>query len=252
MQTRPLIPARIRVLQTTLLVACGLLTFALLSFPFTLRPTSVTVDVGDVAPRDLQAPRDIEYVSEVRTEEARQAAERSVPPVYAPVESSIARQQIERMRTVLQYITLVRDDPHSTPEQKKADLAAISDIHLSEAVIQQIFALPAARWDAVQQEALSVLEQIMRNAVRLDNLDSIQRGIITRVSLSFPEDQARLVADLVLAFIVPNSLYSAELTDAARQTARDGVEPYVQRYKAGETVVAGGQIFPLIRFAMPQ
>jgi putative nucleotidyltransferase with HDIG domain len=242
MQNRPLVPARIRFLQTTLLVACGLLTFALLSFPFTLRPTSVAVDVGDVAPRDLQAPKDIEYVSEVRTEEARQAAERSVQPVYAPVESSIARQQIERMRTVLQYITLVRDDPNSTPEQKQADLAAISDIHLSEAVMQQIFALPAARWDAVQQEALSVLEQIMRNAVRVDNLDTIQRGIITRVSLSFPEDQARLVGDLVLAFIVPNSLYSAELTDTARQTARERVEPFVQRYKAGETVVAGGQI----------
>src|SRR5512146_2894146 len=115
MQNRILIPARIRFLQTTLLVASGLLTFALLTFPFSLRPSSVTVDVGDVAPRDLQAPRDVEYVSEVRTEDARLTAERAVQPVYAPPDPAIARQQIERMRTVLQYVSLVREDPNSTP-----------------------------------------------------------------------------------------------------------------------------------------
>jgi putative nucleotidyltransferase with HDIG domain len=176
MQNRPLIPARIRILQTTLLLASGLLTFALLTFPFSLRPTSVTVDVGDVAPRDLQAPRDVEYVSEVLTEEARQGAERAVQPVYAPPDPAIARQQIERMRTVLQYITLIREDPNATPEQKQSDLAAISDIRLDPEIVPQILELPAVRWEAVKQEALNVLE------------------------------------------------------------------PYVQRYKAGETIVAGGQV----------
>jgi putative nucleotidyltransferase with HDIG domain len=225
-----------------LLLASGLLTFALLTIPFSLRPTSVTVDVGDVAPRDLQAPRDVEYVSSVRTDEARQSAESAVQPVFAPPDPAIARQQIERLRTVLQYITLVRNDPNSTIEQKQNDLAAISDIRLDPDTVQQILALPAARWDALQQEALSVLEQVMRSAIREDNLETMQRGIITRVSLSFPEDQADLVARIVLAFVAPNSLYNQDLTQAARDSARESIEPVVQRYKSGETIVPGGEL----------
>jgi putative nucleotidyltransferase with HDIG domain len=242
MQTRQPVTARLYALQILILVAVGLGTFALLTMPIGLRPTSLTVDVGEVAPRNLQAPRDVEYVSEVRTEEARAAAERASSSVFAPPDPSIARQQIERLRTALQYITLVREDVNSTPEQKQTDLAALSDVRLDAELIQQIIDLPATRWDAIQQETLSVLEQVMRNAIREDNLDAVQRSVISRVSLSFPEEQADLVSDLVKAFIVPNSLYSEELTLAARQAARDAVEPVVQTYKSGETIVPGGEI----------
>ena len=242
MQTRPPVTARLRAWQVLLLAAASLGTFALLTMPIGLRPTSLTVDVGEVAPRNLQAPRDVEYVSEVRTEEARAAAERSVASVYTQPDPSIARQQIERLRTALQYITLVREDVNAAPEQKQEDLAALSDVRLGETAIQQILDLPAPRWDAIQQETLSVLEQVMRNSIREDGLEAAQRTVISRVSLSFPEDQADLVSTIVRAFVAPNSLFSQDLTEAARQAARDSVEPVVQKYKAGETIVPGGEI----------
>jgi putative nucleotidyltransferase with HDIG domain len=242
MQTRPPVTVRLRAWQMFLLAVASLGTYWLLTAPLGLRPTAVSVEVGVVAPRNLQAPREVEYVSEVRTEEARAAAERSVPSVYTQPDPSAARQQIERLRTALQYITLVREDPNSTPEQKKSDLAALSDVRLDPATIEQILDLPAARWDPIQQETLSVLEQVMRNAIREDNLESVQRTVISRVSLSFPEEQADLVSELVRAFIVPNSLYSEEATLAARQSAREAVAPVVQKYKAGETIVPGGEI----------
>ncbi len=236
------VPARVRTLQFLILIAVSLLSHIMLTWSFSLRPVSSPVDVGLVAPRDLQAPRDIEYVSEVRTEEARQAAERAVAPVYAAPDPSLARQQIERLRTTLQFITLVRDDPNASLEQKKSDLRALSDISLSDERIEQILSLSPGRWDAVQQETLSVLEQVMRTAIRQDNLEAVQRSVASRVSLSFSEDEAGLIAELVTSFVVPNSLYSQELTDAASQAARDLVAPVVQRYKAGETIVPGGEI----------
>ncbi len=239
---RPPVTPRLRIWQGILLASVSLGIFALLTMPIGLRPTSLTVGVGEVTPRDLQAPRDVEYVSDVRTEEARAAAERSVAAVYTQPDPAIARQQIERLRTTLQYITLVRADANSTPEQKQSDLSALSDVRLDATTTEQILALSATRWDAIQQETLSVLEQVMRSAIREDNLDAVRRGVISRVSLSFPEDQAELVSTLVKAFIVPNSLYSEDLTQAARQAARDAVEPVVQKYKAGETIVPGGEI----------
>jgi len=236
------ITMRVRVIQLLLLLVVSLLTFGLLTLPIGLRSTSLAVNVGDVSPRNLQAPRDAEYVSEVRTEEARNAAASAVAPVYTPPNPSIARQQIERLHTALQYITLVRDDTNSTDEQKQSDLAALSDVRFDANAIRQIFALSPAAWDAIQQEALSVLEQVMRNSIRVDSLDTVRRSIPSRVSLSFSEDQAALVANLAASFVAPNSLYSEDLTNAAREAARNAVQPVVQTYKTGETIVPGGEI----------
>ena len=102
----------------------------------------------------------------MRTEEARLAAENAVAAVYASPDPSIARSQIERLRTALQYIALVREDQNSTPEQKAADIASLNDVTLKPETIEKILALPSARWDTIQQEALSVLEQVMRRSIR--------------------------------------------------------------------------------------
>ncbi len=235
-------PNRIAILQTFLLICTAVLAYASLVLPLALRPQALPLKVGDVAPRNYQAPKDVEYVSEVRTEDARQAAGRAVSPVYAPADPSIARHQIERLRTSLQYISMVREDTFATPDQKQSDLAALSDVTLQPETVDSLLALSSTRWDAIQQEALSVLEQVMRTTIRENELESIRRNVPSLVSLALSEDQAKLVAELVKAFIVPNSLYSQELTDAARQAARDAIQPVVQTYKAGETVVQGGQI----------
>ena len=105
---RPPVPTRIRILQVCLIVAVSFISFATLTRPIGLRPTTQAVDVGDVAQITMQSPRDIEYVSEIRTEEARKAAESAIQPVYSLPDPAIARQQIEGLRVILQNITSVR------------------------------------------------------------------------------------------------------------------------------------------------
>lgn len=202
----------------------------------------LSLQAGDVSPGDFQAPQEINYISEVRTEEARLAAENAVAPVYAPPNQSIARKQLERLRAALQYITLVRDDPNATPEQKMSDLALLNDIALKPQTIEQILALLSARWDVIQQESLSVLEQVMRRSIRDADLETARRSVPTLVSLALNEEQAAIVVELVAAFVAPNSMYSAELTEAAKRSAREAVEPVVQSYKAGEIIVLRGEI----------
>src|SRR5512138_2381514 len=160
------IPARIRLFQIILLIVVSIISYGALVLPDLLLPTAVPLKPGDVSPNDFQAPYSLEYISEVRTEEARQAAEQAVVPVYAQPDPSIARGQIEKLRAVLEYITIVREDPNAAPEQKVADIAAISDVKLKPETIDRILTLPSARWDAIQQESLSVLEQVMRPSIR--------------------------------------------------------------------------------------
>ncbi|MBI3151908.1 MAG: HDIG domain-containing protein [Chloroflexi bacterium] len=242
MSARTFISTRIRVLQTGLIVAVSLVSFATLTLPISLRSTSQSLTVGDVAQVTLQAPRDIEYVSDIRTEEARKAAESAVQPVYSTPDSAITRQQIERLRTAMQYITSVRANPNFTVDERKSNLVALSDVRLKLETVDYVLGISDSRWEIVQSEALRVLESVMRRAVYEDRVESTQAGISSSVSLTLNEQQAGLVTELVAAFIIPNSFYSEELTNAARQAARDAVKPVVQTYKIGETIVPAGEV----------
>jgi putative nucleotidyltransferase with HDIG domain len=242
MVEHPLVSKRIRTLQFFLLAAITIISFAALTLPLSLRPAALPLKVGDVAPRAIQAPSDLEYVSQVRTAEMRDIAEKAVQPVYTNPDPNIARQQIDRLSATLQHISLIRLDNTMTTAQRQSALASLSDITLSGDNIQQILNMSDIRWNAIQQEALRVLEEVMRGPIRTDTLDSVKSNIPSLVSLTLSEQDANLTADLVSAFVIPNSQYSADLTAAAQKAARDSVAPVVQSYKAGETIVASGEI----------
>jgi hypothetical protein len=242
------VPARIRLFQLILLVVTSIISYGALVLPGLLLQTAVPLRPGDVSPSDFQASRSLDYISEVRTEDARLAAENAVAPVYAPPNPSIARGQIERLRAALEYIALVREDENSTPEQKAADVASLTDVKLKPETIESLLGLPVARWESIQQEALSVLEQVMRRTIRDHELEATRRTIPSLVSLALNEEQAMLVAELVTAFVAPNTLLSEDLTEAARQSARDAVEPVIQEYKAGEIIILRGQIITPAEF----
>ncbi len=238
----PPTPFSLRTLRAFILIAVSLVSYAALVLPLSLRPPALPLEAGDVAPRDMQAPRTIEYVSEVRTEEARQAAEKSVLPVYTATDPAIARKQIDRLNALLQNITMLRSDTTSTTDQKVAALSGRTDVTLRPESIPLILSMSDVRWNSVEQESVRVLEQVMRNPVRADNLDFVRNDISSHVSLTLNEQDAGLVTDLVSAYVVPNSQYSQDLTTAAQQAARDAVPPVTVSYKVGETIVAGGDI----------
>ena len=241
-QNPPRAPLPLRTLRAFIVFAVVLITYAALILPLSLRPPALPLAAGDVSPRDLQAPRALEYVSKVRTEAARDAAEKTVLPVYTAPDPTIARKQIDELNAVLDEISAVRADTVSTIDQKQVTLAGRTDLQLGSESISRILQMPDARWNAIQQESLRVLEQVMRTPVRADNLDFVKNEVSSEVSLTLNEQDAALVTELVTSRIVPNSQYSQDLTTAAQQAARDRVQSVVVRYKAGETIVAGGEI----------
>jgi cyclic-di-AMP phosphodiesterase PgpH len=197
---------------------------------------------GDVATQDLLAPFGVTYESEILTENRRETVARAVESIYTSPDTSLARQQLERLRATLAYITSIRGDNFASREQKIVDIAALDDIQIDRDTTAHILALSDARWQVVQQEAILVLEQVLRDTIREDRLDSARRSVPTRVSLSLPEDQAEIVVELVTPFVIPNSFFNENLTEAARQQARDAVEPVTRTFVPGENVVLHGQV----------
>jgi putative nucleotidyltransferase with HDIG domain len=229
------------ILPALVLVCIAILSYVALIQPWSLRQASLPLAVGDVATQDLQAPREINFVSTVLTEAARDEAERAVAPVYVPPDPAIARTQVASLTAVLQSISDIRSNVDLSLEEKKTALIAVQGFSLSPDLIDYLFSLPDSRWTLVRSEAFNVLVETMRNPVRTENLDSIRQNLVTQVSPSLTEREAALVVGLVSPQVVANSFYSPELTQAARQAAREAVQPVSRSFATGQTVVARGQ-----------
>jgi putative nucleotidyltransferase with HDIG domain len=224
-----------------LLITC-ILALASLEAPIALRPSAYPLQIGDVSAQDILAPYSLTFQSDLQTKAAQQQAAANVSPVYLDADPTITRQQIERFNVVLYYITTVRLDSYATLQQKLSDLHKLTDLQLNDDDYERILSLNDYRWQLVEQEGTDVLEQVMRNTIRQDNLNQIQRSIPSLVSFSMPQDQAALVVNLVTPFVVDNSLYSASQTEASRQKAVNAVKPVMVSYVTGQTIVRRGQI----------
>lgn len=225
-----------------ILAVSGIFVFLMLILPESFSQSTFPMEIGDVAAQDILAPYSLTFESEVLTEQARQEAARDVDPVYLPTDPSIGRRQVERLRTVLYYITTVRQDTYASVEEKIADIQAVENLNLSEDTITEILQISENRWTAIESEATDVLEQIMRNTLRESDMAAARRNVPSLIDFSLPENQADIVIDLVRPFIVPNSLYSEEQTQAAIQEARQSIDPIIRSFIAGETLVRRGQI----------
>ncbi|MDX9993581.1 MAG: HDIG domain-containing protein [Anaerolineales bacterium] len=230
------------ILALALLVLSSLSAYAILTAPITLKTDAVALQAGQVAPQDYQAPRNAEYISEVRTEQARRKEETNIADIYSAPDRVIARRQVELLRAALQFIQAVRDDPNALPADKRASLAALADVSLSEQALNSLLAMSDVRWAAAQNEAISLLERMFRNPIRERSLESTRQSIPGLVSFSLNEDQTNLVVELVSPFIVTNSFFSEEQTIAAREQARQAVQPITQTYVAGEMIVQRGAV----------
>jgi hypothetical protein len=223
------------------LLFCGFILLALL-LPILQDLSERSLNIGDVAPYDIHAPINLTYQSQILTARQQDAAAAAVPLIYSPTDTSIARQQLEQLRNTIVYINSIRADAFATPEQKISDLAAIKYAQLSRDTITAILSLSASRWLGVSQEASAVLDQVMRGPIREDQIISVDQRIPSLVSLSFPEDQSAIITSLVQAFVVPTSLYDGQLTEAARQQARNTVTPITRSFMTNEIIIQGGKV----------
>jgi len=219
-----------------------LITFALLTFQISVRKTSYSLSVGDVVNQDIVAPRTITFESQILTEQARNDAQNMVDKIYLPADPTISRNQVQYLRLSLQFISAIRSDQYATEAQKIEDIQKLIFVRLDEPTIKQILELDDSEWKLVQSECQRILEQVMQNSIRDDQVNSVIENIPTMISYSINPKTADLINSITRRFVVPNSLYSAELTEKKRQEARDAVEPRERTFIANQTVVSRGQI----------
>lgn len=219
-----------------------LLTLLAFLIPFLTSQQTGSLTVGAVAPQDFQAPYSDTFESQTLTQQARQRAAQSVLPIYLPPDPSITRNQVELQQSVLHYIDLVRSDAYADTGQKISDLGAVQGVDLNQQMASGILGLSDARWQRVQQEAVNLLQGAMRNPIRESDLNSVLASLPSMVSLDLSDQETAIALTLTRPFVAPNSLYSPDQTQAAREKASAAITAVTQSYAQGESIVRSGEI----------
>jgi cyclic-di-AMP phosphodiesterase PgpH len=212
-----------------------------------------TLQVADIAPDNIYAPESRTYISQVLTDQRRESAMAAVRPVYDPPDPSVARQQIDLARQILDYIENIRRDPFGSAEQKMRDLSQIAALTLGETTIRNILELDHETWQEVDNQIIVVLERVMRGEIQEVDLAPIRAQLPTQVSPRFDEREAGIIVTIISELLRPNTRLNEEATTAARQAAAEAVVDETRSFERGQIVVAGGtRITPLDYEALDQ
>jgi putative nucleotidyltransferase with HDIG domain len=225
------------------LLLCALFVIAGLSLTLALPaiPRSGPLATGMVGTHDVLAPRRVTYVSRLLTEDARAHAEASVEPVYV-VDPNVARQQLNRVSQILAYVGSIRQDNHASLEDKARWISKISDLVLPPSVVTTVVSLDGTSWQSVSSEVSYLLDRLMREGVRDDQLEETRRQVPQQVSYALLPEQAEVVSALVQAMLRPSRFFDEQQTADRRQQARDAVQPVQVVIEQGEAVLRQGDI----------
>lgn len=224
-----------------LIVTCAL-AYGALVLPDLLNQQTQMVAVGEVSSQEILAPYSVTFESRVLTEAARESAASAVQPVYLPPDPDIARAQLEKLANTLYFISTVRNDHFSTQIQKIQDLKSLGELNQTDAEYITLLELTDEEWEAISEESSRVLEVVLRESIRNNQLGTVKSNLPASIDFAFPSDHTKLIISIVTPFIVPTSLFNEEQTQVARDQARSSIEPITRQIMAGEVLVRRGEI----------
>ena len=230
-----------RALVVGMLVAIAM--FATLSAGLTAAEGGLQVD--DIAPSDIRAPRAVSYESEVQTEQAREAAAAEVDPVYvreAPL-ADLRDQQLAEFDSIVRAVSgvLGRRDAGSLPvEEVPAELERVAP-ELTPEQVALITSTSVARWEFIAGSGRMALEEALGDPIRDTELDEARQAVRDNITEDLADADRELAGDLAADRLDATDTFSPDQTEQERQAARDEVEPVAVEIAEGEIVVRAGQ-----------
>lgn len=203
-------------------------------------PTGFRGQVGDVADRNVLAPRSLDYTSDYETDLREANARAQVPPQYdytADQGLASAEQQSAAFDMAMEPVDAAFSE---AAEARPAALAAALP-DLAPSALETLGSLTPSEWTSLRSEMARVLETAQRAEVRDTQLPEARAALRTRLSSRFAGEQRQLAAEILGPLLVPNSTYDELATRAAQESAARGVQAVRYSVSKGEVVLAQGQ-----------
>ncbi|MDM8518964.1 HDIG domain-containing protein [Anaerolineales bacterium HSG6] len=197
---------------------------------------------GDVAPKNILAPNQTVYTSKIKTDDTRRLAENSVSTIYTTPDLNVARKQVKHLRAIFDFLDTVRADPYGTLPQKSEWVRSISDLTLSNTIIDEILITSDHDWEDSKREAIDLLDKALRDEIRETQVRTVRRRLENQVPLDTPETQAKVIVALAGSLIEPNTFPDPTRTDEAKQVEVEKVQDVIEQLEKNELIISQGQI----------
>jgi putative nucleotidyltransferase with HDIG domain len=199
------------------------------------------VNVGSLAPTDIRAPRAITFTNDVLTEAAREAAANAVEPQYDYTTERAITIASEQLTAFTRRVSPL--DTAFSPQTSSAERQAFLDTilpTLSADAATVLQTLPAERWAPVRTEAARVLDFTERNELRDTEVAQARERLSSQMAGGLSDGERTLAAELIAPLLVPNSSFSADLTQQKKDKAAAAVPDVVDTIAQGEVIVRNG------------
>ena len=220
----------------------GLVTFLVLLVIATLPyvPERQVLRSGDVAKKDIEAPRTVDYIDPEQTAIRRRIAAGRVEPVYreSPDATAAARTAVT---TAFEAIARVHAMTGLTEAERATRLRQQAGVPLSPAVAAAALTLAPAASVQARAATLATVERVMGVGVRMEQLDEAREQLRELLRASGLTGRALAVASAVGQGVLrANLVLDRAFTQTLRREAEEAVEPVRVRILRGEIIVRRG------------
>ncbi len=229
-----------RDLARVIVAAASLVIVMTLTLGLDLTP-GLDVRVGDLAPGDIRAPRALTFTNEVLTAEARDEARTTAPFMYDYTTEraiTIAAGQLSAFTKQVAPLDSAFA-PETSAEERQALLDAVLP-GLSDDARTVLQTLDTKRWAPLKTEAARVLDVTERAELRDTEVAQARERLSAQMAGELSDGERALAAELIGPLLVPNSSFSADLTQQEKDRRAAAVEPVVERIVQGEVIIRGG------------
>jgi putative nucleotidyltransferase with HDIG domain len=235
----PRLPSR-RELARIVAAAATLIVAMTLTLGIDLSP-GIDLKAGDLAQTDIKAPRALTYTNDVLTAAARDQARQAVDPMYDFTSEraiTIASEQLSAFTKKVAPLDTAFA-PQTAPAARQAVLDAILP-SLSDDAGTVLQTMKPDRWAPIRTEAARVLDVTERTELRDTEVAEARQRLSSQMAGGLSDAERSLAAELIAPLLVPNSSYSADLTQQERDRRAAAVAPVVEDIVQGEVIVRSG------------
>ncbi|HXI45779.1 MAG TPA: HDIG domain-containing protein [Candidatus Acidoferrales bacterium] len=199
------------------------------------------LQVGDLAPTDIKAPRALTFTNPVLTAAAQQEARDNVDPQYDFTSEraiTISTTQLSALAQRVAPLDTAFDSQTGTEQRKTILNEALPD--LSAEARSVLLTLDAKRWEAVRTEAARVLDVTERTELRDTEAADARLHVSEQMAGGLSDGERRLAGELISSLLIPNSSFSQDLTNQEKDRAAAAVPPTVEKFVQGQVIVRAG------------
>lgn len=245
--------ANARCMLILLLGSLGLLGLFCLSSA----PERYNLTVGSISHQTITATKDVE--DPIATEERRRAAAAAVEPTYH-MQSGVAEEVLsnldaifDELRTVMQYGHALQDGTLAIRAPTDEEIAYAQSLttlmYLTRQQAMTLLTTQTADFDGMVSAVRLAVENALNNTIREGQVNQSIQTIRQVVGYGVEASLSQSVLPAVLnACIQPNMVIEQQKTQAAREQARNAVEPVM--YLQGQNIIRQGERVSLNQLEM--